>query len=59
MVRRVLESHVICTDDTVMPLLAPRKTKQARMWAYIGDAANPYHVFDFTLGRGRDGPMTS
>ena len=58
MVQRVLQSHIICTDDTVMPMLWPGKTKQARMWVYIGDEANPYHVFDFTLGRGRDGPMT-
>jgi transposase len=58
MVRRVLQSHVICTDDTVMPMLAPGKAKQARMWVYIGDEHNPYNVFDFTLGRGRDGPMT-
>jgi transposase len=65
MVRRVLQSHVVCTDDTVMPMLpnpgapglAPEKTKQARMWVYVGDAANPYNVFDFTLGRGRDGPV--
>jgi transposase len=56
MIRRVLQSHVIGTDDTVMPMLAPQKTKHARMWVYIGDEANPYHVFDFTLGRGRDGP---
>jgi transposase len=58
MVRRVLQSHVICTDDTLMPMLAPQKTKPTRMWVYIGDAGNPYQVFDFTLGRGRDGPMT-
>jgi transposase len=31
MVMRVLASHVICTDDTVMPMLWPGKTKQARM----------------------------
>jgi transposase len=57
MVRRVLSSHVVCTDDTVMPMLAPEKARQARMWVYVGDAANPYHVFDFTLSRSRDGPM--
>jgi transposase len=57
MVQRVLESHLICTDDTVMPMLAPEKTKQCRMWVYIGDQANPYNVFDFTPGRGRDGPV--
>ena len=57
MTRRVLASHVVCTDDTVMPMLSPGKTKQARMWVYVGDEANPYSVFDFTPGRGRDGPM--
>ena len=47
MIKRVLQSHVIGTDDTVMPMLAPQKTKQARMWVYIGDAANPYNIFQF------------
>ena len=58
MIRRSLASHVICTDDTVMPMLAPGngKTKQARMWVYVGDEHNPYNVFDFTLSRSRDGP---
>jgi transposase len=58
MIQRVLASHVICTDDTVMPMLAPGKTKPARLWVYVGDEHNPYNVFDFTLGRGRDGPAT-
>jgi len=66
MTRRVLLSHVICTDDTVMPMLpnpgapglAPEKARQARMWVYIGDEHNPYNLFDFTLGRGRNGPAT-
>jgi transposase len=56
MVQRVLESHVICTDDTVMPMLQPGKTRQARMWVYVGDQHNPYNIFNFTLGRSRDGP---
>ena len=60
MVRRVLASHVVCTDDTTMPMLAPGngKTKTARMWVYVGDDHNPYDVFDFTLSRSRDGPAT-
>jgi transposase len=58
MASRVLASHVICTDDTVMPMLWPGKTKQARMWVCIGDEHNPYNLFYFTLGRGRDGPAT-
>jgi transposase len=56
MVRRVLASHVVGTDDTVMPMQAAGKAKQARMWVYTGDGANPYNVFDFTLSRSRDGP---
>jgi hypothetical protein len=40
-----------------MPMLAPEKTKQARMWVYIGDEQHPYNIFDFTLSRGRDGPV--
>lgn len=56
MVQRVRLSHVIATDDTVMPLWQPGKTKQARMWIYQGDASHPYNVFDFTISRSRDGP---
>lgn len=56
MIRRVLQSHVIGTDDTVMPMLAPAKTKQARMWVYVGDSENPYNIFQFTISRSRDGP---
>lgn len=56
LIARVLQSHVLATDDTIMPLLAPGKTKQARMWIYQGDESNPYNVFDFTRSRARDGP---
>jgi len=56
MVQRVLASHVVATDDTVMPMLAVGKTKPARMWVYVGDQDHPYNVFDFTLSRSRDGP---
>jgi transposase len=56
MIDRVLASHVIGTDDTVMPMLAPEKTRQARMWVYRGDDDHPNNVFDFTLSRSRDGP---
>jgi transposase len=58
MVQRLLQSHVIGTDDTVMPMLSPEKIKQARMWVYLGDEQNPYNIFDFTLSRSRDGPAT-
>ncbi|HET8636542.1 MAG TPA: IS66 family transposase [Acidobacteriaceae bacterium] len=56
MAERVRASHVVATDDTIMPMLSTGKTANARMWVYVGDAAHPYNVFDFTLHRGRDGP---
>ncbi len=56
MAERVRQSHVVATDDTIMPMLSVGKTKSARMWVYVGDRANAYNVFDFTLNRGRDGP---
>ena len=56
MTERVRASHVVATDDTIMPMLSKGKTANARMWVYVGDDANPYNVFDFTLNRGRDGP---
>ena len=58
MARRVLGGHVVCTDDTPMPMLSPGagKTKTGRMWVYVGDEKNPYDVFEFTTSRSRDGP---
>ena len=56
MAERVRASHVVATDDTIMPMLSKGKTANARMWVYVGDDAHPYNVFDFTLDRGRDGP---
>src|SRR5664279_2058879 len=57
MAERVRQSHVVATDDTILPMLSVGKTKSARMWVYVGDVANAYNVFDFTLNRGRDGPQ--
>ena len=56
MAAQVRKSHVVATDETTMPMLHPGQTHAARMWVYVGDAAHPYNVFDFTLSRGRDGP---
>ena len=57
MSERLRQSHVVATDDTVLPMLSAGKTQPARMWVYLGDAAHPYNVFDFTLRRTRDGPQ--
>jgi len=56
MVNLVRASHVVSTDDTIMPMLSTGKTANARMWVYLGDDLHPYNVFDFTLHRGREGP---
>jgi transposase len=56
MAERVRASHMVATDDTIMPMLSRGKAANARMWVYVGDDAHPYNVFDFTLHRGRDGP---
>jgi transposase len=55
----LLQSRVIHTDDTPVKRqdAADHETRQSRLWTYLGDAAHPYNVFDFTLNRKRDGPQ--
>lgn len=56
----VLQSPVIWTDDTHVLALGAGKhgSTRARFWVYIGDAENPYSVYDFTMSRERDGPAS-
>ena len=56
MVERVKQSYVVHADDTPLTLLRPRRTAYA--WVYLGDAANPYTVFDLTAGRSQEFPTT-
>ena len=56
MCERVRESHVVATDDTILPMQAPDKNLASRIWIYRGDQAHPYNAFDFTLSRSRNGP---
>ena len=58
MVRRVLLSLVIHTDDTTVPVWDPTlpHTRTGRFWVYIGDPRHPYVVYDYTPRRTRDGP---
>jgi transposase len=56
MAERVRQSHVVATDDTILPMQSVGQTQAARMWVYLGDELHPYNVFHFTLDRGRDGP---
>ena len=51
---RVRASAALHTDDTPVTLLAP--LRKAHAWVYVGDADNPYTVFDLSVGRSRDAP---
>lgn len=47
----VLRSHVIHTDDTGIRMLAEGQCQNCKFWTYVGDAANPYVVYEFSLTR--------
>ena len=53
--RRLLRSFALHADDTPLVLLRPRRTAYA--WVYLGDAANPYTLFDLTAGRRQEFPQ--
>src|SRR5262249_33135962 len=59
LVRVALQSRALHTDDTTVKMqeLSTHLLSTARMWVYLGDAAHPYNVFDFTLTRKRDAPQ--
>jgi transposase len=59
MVSLVLQSRALHTDDTTVKMQEVRThvLSTARLWVYLGDAAHPYNVFDFTVNRKRDGPQ--
>lgn len=58
MIRRVLGSKVIGTDDTPVTVQdhAGKGSKTGRLRAYPGDRDNPFVVYDYTPDRSRDGP---
>jgi transposase len=41
MAERVRASHVVATDDTIMPMQSKEKVTNARMWVYVGDETQP------------------
>jgi len=53
----VLESSLMWTDDTTVPMVIQGGTQRARFWTYIGDHLHPYDIYDFTTNRSRDGPV--
>jgi len=56
MCRRVKASFGLHADDTALTLLNPLRTAYA--WVYVGDLANPYTVFDLSVGRQQEFPET-
>lgn len=60
MVREVLASKVIHTDDTPVDVLDRGQpgTRTGRFWVYLGDRDHPQTVFTYTPSRSRDGPMS-
>jgi transposase len=54
----VQQGSVIWTDDTYVTVLGGAEigSHKGRFWVYIGPAAFPYDVYDFTGNRKRDGP---
>lgn len=54
----VLQSKVLHTDDTTVPVRDEKRSdhRYGRLWDYIGDAAHPGVVFDYTTTHARDGP---
>ena len=66
---RILKQNVLWTDDTPVMFFdrngKPVQTKKGesslrrgRFWPYIARGNSPYTVFDFTISRHRDGPMS-
>lgn len=57
----LLASKIICTDDCpvkVKDITKDKNIKTGRLWIYLGDSEHPFNLFDYTTGRGRDGPLT-
>jgi len=58
--RAVLESDVLFTDDSVIPLQVKGngKVQKARLWAYVrGDTGPPLTVYDFSRDRSKQRPL--
>lgn len=58
MLKRVLLSEVVQTDDTPVPVQDHdgQGIKTGRLWNYRGDHNNRFTVYDYTPDRSRDGP---
>jgi len=54
----VLAHDIVLNDDTPVQMLDPGmgRTKTTRLWCTVGGKDLKYTMYNFTLGRGREGP---
>jgi transposase len=54
----ILSYDIVLNDDTPVKMLDPGmgKTKTTRLWCTVGGDDFKYTMYNFTLGRGREGP---
>lgn len=55
--KALLNSCVLHTDATGVPVLAPGHTHASHLWAYVGDREHPYTLYHFTWTHNRAGPQ--
>jgi transposase len=57
--RDVLQSYVIHSDDTILPVLddSRKHARQGRVWVYAGDFQHPHVVYDYTQDRSSRRPI--
>ena len=55
----VLQGKVVFTDETPVPVQDHQrsKTREGRLWVYVGDKAPADIVYDYTPNRSREGPV--
>jgi len=55
----LLLNNKLHTDDTIVPVLAPGKAKQGRLWVYVADHTQTQAatVYDYTPTRSQKGPV--
>ena len=59
MVSEVMSSKVIHADDTPVKVLDRKvkgRTRQGRVWVYVGDDDHAHMIYDYQTTRKRDGP---
>ena len=56
---KIMAYDIVLNDDTPVQMLDPGegKTKKTRLWCTVGGEDLKYTMYNFTLGRGREGPV--